>query len=211
MVPRLRLQVVLPGVVALAIGLGGCATSPSGSGGGGGLISSTLEMLGLKSPDIPPEVASAALPPQPKKLALRVHAGEQLNTDPQKRSLSIVVRIYKLRAANAFLAAPYKAFGNADAEKLAFGNDLIEVRELVLTPGQRHEVLETMPLESSHLAVVALFRAPAEGRWRFAFKVKDAEKSGVTLGLHGCAMSVAAGVPDGAAPEVLRLAGVNCQ
>jgi type VI secretion system protein VasD len=139
-----------------------------------------------------------------------VHAGEQLNTDPQKRSLSIVVRIYKLRAANAFLAAPYKAFGSADAEKLAFGGDLLDVRELVLTPGQKHEVVETMPLESSHLAVVALFRAPAEGRWRFAFKTKEAEKSGVTLGLHGCAMSVAAGTPDDAQPETLRLAGVNC-
>lgn len=190
--------------VGIAAGLAGCATSSSG-----GLADSTLEMFGLRKTEIPDE-AKTAMTPQPKKISLRIHAGEQLNTDPQKRSLSIVVRIYKLRSANAFLATPYKSFGSAETEKPAFGGDLIDVRELVLTPGQRYEVLETMPLEAHHIGVVALFRAPSEGRWRFAFDSKQAEKTGVTVGVHGCAMSVAAGSPEGAPPETLRLAGVSC-
>lgn len=195
-------------VIALAAGLSGCASSSSG-----GLLDKTLSLVGLGKPEVPAEVAEAAAAAKPKnnQVSLRIHAGEQLNTDPQKRSLSVVVRIYKLRSASAFLAAPYKAFGTADGEKAAFGNDLLDVRELVLTPGQRHEVVETLSTETSHLAVAALFRAPADGRWRFAFRAKDSVQSGVTLGVHGCALSVAAGSAEDAAPETLRLAGVNCK
>jgi type VI secretion system protein VasD len=192
-------------ILLLASALGGCASKQ-----GGGLVDKALEMVGLKKDDIPVD-ALPPVTPQPKKLLLRVHAGEQLNIDPAKRSLSVVVRVYKLRGANAFLAAPYQGFASPEAEKRAFGGELIEAREIVLTPGQRHEVVETMPPEATHLAVATLFRAPAERRWRFAFRVKDSEKSGVTVGVHGCAMSVAAGVPEDAAPEMLRLAGVNCQ
>lgn len=193
-------------VLAASAGLAGCASSSSG-----GLVDKTPQVVGLRKPEVPAELSRAALPNLPAKVSLRVHAGEHLNTDAQRRSLSVVVRVYKLRSANAFLAAPFRVFGSAEAERQAFGSDLIDVRELVLTPGQWHEVVETMPLEASHLAVVALFRAPSEGRWRFAFKTKDAERSGVTLGLHGCAMSVSVGAPDGAQPETLRLAGVTCQ
>lgn len=200
-----RFSLVSALCAAVLAGLTGCASPSSG-----GLVDKTLEMVGIKATDVPEETKALAVP-QPKKLSLRVHAGEQLNTDTQKHSLSLVVKIYKLRSANAFLAAPYKSFGSPDTERIAFGSDVVEVRELVLTPGQRHEVMETMPTDATHLAVVALFRAPAEGRWRFAFNVKDAEKTGVTVGLHGCAMSVAAGMPEATPPEALRVAGVQCQ
>ena len=175
----------------------------------GGVLDKSLEAIGLKKPDALDGLKAVPLP-QPTKVMLRIHAGEQLNVDAQKRSLSLVVKVYKLRSANAFLAAPYKTFGSPEQERVAFGSDVLDVRELVLTPGQRHEVLETLPPDASHLAVVALFRAPAEGRWRFAFGAKGVEKSGITLGLHGCAISVATGSPDGTAPESLRVAGVQC-
>lgn len=183
-------------------GLSGCASSQ-----GGTALDKPLEWLGLKKPDAPP----AELPPTDRKVPLRIHAGDRLNIDPSARSLSIVMRIYRLKDPVAFLAAPRDAFKDAAAEKLAFGNDLAEVREVVLTPGQKYEVVETLPLGVSHLGVVAQFRAPADGRWRFAFSSKGSEKSGITLGVHGCAMSVAAGEVIDAAPETLRLAGVQCR
>ncbi len=187
--------------------LAGCASTAAGVGIG--VLGKSLELLGLKAPQSAEE-AKAMVPLPPPKLTLRLHAGDQLNTDDQMRSLSVVVRVYKLRRLDAFLSAPYTAFGEATGEKTAFGDDLFEVRELVMRPGQRHEVVETMANDVPYIAVVALFRAPSEGRWRFAFDAKQAEKSGVTLGLHGCAMSVAAGVAQQAPPELLRLAGVRC-
>jgi type VI secretion system protein VasD len=189
--------------VLAAVGVTGCATASND-----GPVGKTLEFLGLKAPQSVDEVK--ALAPQQKKLTLRVHAGDQLNVDPQMRSLSVVMRVYKLRRTEAFLAAPYAAFGDAEAEKTAFGSDLVEAREVVMRPGQRYEVVETMPLDAGYVAVAALFRAPAEGRWRFAFESKRAAASGVTLGLHGCAISVATGAPEKTPPEMLRLAGVKC-
>lgn len=188
---------------AVVLALEGCA-SP--------LVTKSLEMVGLRAPEGSAELAEEArkAAPQPKKVTLRIHAGEQLNTNAEMRSLSVVLRIYKLRRIEAFSAATYASFGNAQSEDKAFGADLVNVREVVLTPGQRHEVVETMPLDAAYLAVVALFRAPAEERWRFVFETGPAAKTGVTLGVHGCALSVAEGVPVGAPPESLRLAGTRC-
>jgi type VI secretion system protein VasD len=116
-----------------------------------------------------------------------------------------------LKNSDAFLGAPVAAFADAQSERAAFGNDVVDVREVVLSPGQRHEVLETVTLPATHIGVVALFRSPAPGRWHYAFAAKDAEATGITLGVHGCAMSVAAGAAESAAPELLRVAGVRCQ
>jgi type VI secretion system protein VasD len=190
--------------VALAVAVSGCASTS----GGDGIVGKTMEMLGLKAPESREE--AKAMAPVARTLTLRVHASDQLNTDAQMRSLSVVMRVYKLRRLEAFLAAPYTAFVDAAAEKQSFGDDVVDVREVVMRPGQKHEVVETMPKEAEYIAVAALFRAPAEGRWRFAFDAKQAAKSGVTLGLHNCAISVASGAPERAPPEALRLAGVQC-
>lgn len=196
-----RIQALCASLSAVVL-LGGCAST-----GGSSSLEKPLEWLGLKKPDPP----AAELPALDRKVTLRIHAGEVLNTDTSARSLSTVVRIYKLKDVSTFLAAPMPVFKDASSEKATLGGDLVEVREVVLTPGQRYEVVETLPLTISHLGVVAQFRAPAEGRWRFAFSTKAAEKSGITLGVHGCAMSVAAGEPVNTAPELLRLAGVQCR
>jgi type VI secretion system protein VasD len=194
------------GLLAVTFSLVGCASSA----GGGGVLDSSLQMLGITKPNVP-DVSAVPLPPVNKKVALRIHAGERLNVDGSGRSLSIVVRIYKLKDPNAFTLAPYDAFKNSDTERVAFGGDIIDVREIVLTPGQKHEVVETLSPSAPFLAVAALFRAPAQGRWHFAFDAAQAEKKGLTLGVHDCALSVATGEPVNAPPEALRLAGVRCQ
>ncbi len=182
----------------------GCASS-----GTGGAVDRTLEVLGIRSPVSADEVRTA-MPPSARKVALRLHAADLLNTDSQKRPLSVVIRIYKLRGADAFLSAPYVAFIDGESNQQPFRSDIVESRELVLRPGQRHEVIEPVPNAATHLGVVALFRSPAESRWRFAFRSREAERSGVTLGVHGCALSVAAGVPEAAEPDTLRIAAVQC-
>lgn len=190
-------------VLAASCLLSACSTS------GDSLAGKALEFVGLKTPATAEE--ARALVPQQTTVALRLHAGDQLNTNERGQSISVVVRIYRLRRLDAFLSAPYAAFGEAAAEKKAFGDDLIDANEVVFRPGMKHEVVETLPKEASHLGVVALFRAPAEGRWRFAFPIPAASKTGVTVGLHGCAISVAAGQPERTPPELLRVAGVRCK
>jgi type VI secretion system protein VasD len=194
-------------ISALAISLVGCASS----GSGGGVLDKALEAVGLSKP-APPELPAdgVRLPPQAKKITLRLHAGDILNTDANGRPLALVAHVYKLRSATAFLQAPYDAFKDSTSEKQVLGNDIVEVRELVMTPGKKYEVVETVPNEATHIAVVALFRAPDAQRWKFVFDSKEAVRTGVTLGMHACALSVAEGQPLGVPLEVRRLAGMQC-
>ncbi len=191
----------------LALAVSGCSTQ------GGGAIDKALEIVGVKAPPVIEQLPKE-LPQLTRKLPLRLHAGEHLNTDSTGRSLAVVARVYKLRAIDAFMQAPYDSFASPSPDREAWSRDVVEVREVVLAPGQRHEVIETIAPGTSHLAVVALFRSPAEQRWRFVFDAKSASgngSNGITVGLHACAMSVAEGPVVDTALETQRLAGVRCK
>ena len=187
-----------------AFALGGCAS--------GGILDKGLELVGLKKPE-PPAGMDVDLPKieLQRKVTLRIHAGQLLNTDPAGRALSLVTRVYKLRSTSQFNQATYAMFTATGGERPVFYEDVISVEEVVLTPGQKYEVVETLPIGTTHLAVVALFRAPDSQRWRFVFEARAAAKAGITLGAHGCALSVAQGEPIGVQPDALRLAGVQCR
>ena len=182
-------------LVASAALLQGCTTTAALEMAGT-VANAVLEKSGLKKPDIDPEVVNL-----PYKVSLRLVASDALNVDAAGRSLSLVTRVYKLRSANAFLQAPYSAFGDAAREKAALGDDVVEVRDVLLVPGQRYEVQDKMKREVQFIGIVALFRAPAPQRWRYAFEAPDAEKSGLLIGAHSCALSVATGVPVGGLPQ----------
>ncbi len=184
--PRLPLPTPCPagffrGVLclALALALAGCATK----GDSPGLIGKTLEAVGLKKPS-----ADAAFN-QPKSIPLRLYAGDNLNAGNDGKALAVVVRVYRLRQGQRFEQAPFDAFLDEDAERSALGDDLLSATEIVLQPGQRHEITERLPPEAGVLGVVALFRSPAPGRWRLTFDGVKSIKEGVTIGLHGCALT----------------------
>jgi type VI secretion system protein VasD len=191
-------------LLALSLSLTSCAS--------GGIVDKGLEIVGLKKPELPPELESELQKIElQRKITLRIHAGQLLNTDTAGRPLSLVARIYKLRSTSQFNQATYAMFTAAGSDKPAFSEDVISVQEVVLTPGQKYEVVETMPTSTTHLAVVALFRAPDTQRWRFVFETRAAAKTGLTLGAHACALSVSQGDPVGVQADTLRLAGVQCR
>lgn len=193
---------VRPDWAALMIGLAlaGCA---GGNAPGGG----ALEALGLRKPP-PVPVPEAQL--GPRNVAVHLHAAPRLNVDARGRPLALLLRVYKLRQRSAFEQAPYAAFLSAQAEREALGADLVEVEEITLVPGQRLDLNERVARDAAWLGVVALFHAPAERRWRVAFAAADAERAGVTLGLHACALSVGSGAaPSDGTAKALSL--VRCQ
>ncbi|AYM77573.1 type VI secretion system lipoprotein TssJ [Janthinobacterium agaricidamnosum] len=164
-----------------ALLLTGCAGGAIGT-----LANAALQMAGVAKP--PPELPDAQQPP--RNVSIRLHAAQRLNTDADGRPLALVARIYKLRQSAAFEQAPYDSFLDAQREKAALGADLMEVKEVLLVPGQRYEVQEKVSKEAYFIGVVALFRAPATQRWRATFAAPDAERSGITVGLHACALSI---------------------
>jgi len=195
--------------------LSGCASD--------GIAGKTLEFIGLKKPELPPmEMPTGAggeLPtlngqmprlPQQRRVAVRIHAGQVLNTDSSGRSLAVVVRLYSLKGTTQFSQATYAMFAAGTSDKPFANSDVITAKEVVLVPGQKYEMLEPLPNDATHLAVVALFRSPDSQRWRFVFDARSAMKTGITVGVHGCALSVAVGETVGAQSDALRLAGVQC-
>ncbi len=136
--------------------------------------------------------------PRPAKtLNLRLEASHDLNAGEDGQGLSTIFRIYKLKDQNAFMSSPYSVFGSAEKEKAAFGSDLVEVREVVLSPGQTLDLKEKITNETAFLGTVALYRVPSPHRWRFVFASADSEKKGIILGLHACAMTATATPPVG--------------
>jgi type VI secretion system protein VasD len=198
-------------VLLASIVLAGCQSMNKLGEGLGNMGDKALETIGFKKPELPaaPELPESAKPARPMKL--RVAASDSLNVDTSGRSLSLVVRVYKLRGTTAFLTAPYETFGNNSKEKQVLADELIESRELLLLPGQQQEINERWAREATHVGVVALFRAPAAQRWRYAFELENFSlDSGFVLGAHACALSVASGEPTGMSAAAMKLNPTAC-
>lgn len=176
------------------------STGCGSQGGVRAMFDKTLQVVGLKSDE-----------PQPKTVALRLHAGDNLNAADGTRGVALVTRVYQLRDRHRFEDAPFKAFLDGELERIALGDDLIEVTEVLLTPGQRHRLLQQLPAQGRYLGVVALFRAPSTSRWRLAFDAARAQEHGITVGLHACAMTTTSdALVTALASDPYRLASVNC-
>jgi type VI secretion system protein VasD len=177
----------------------------AGCGGTAAIGDAVLQMAGATRP---PEMPDAQKPP--RTVNIRLHAAATLNSGKGGPPLALVARIYKLRQAEAFERVSYGGFASAQAERELLGPDLLEVKEVLLIPGQRYEVMEQVSREAGYVGVVALFRAPDGQRWRAAFPAADAEQAGITIGLHACAMTVGQGAA-ARQPQVARpLAQAHC-
>ncbi|MEW7850707.1 type VI secretion system lipoprotein TssJ [Massilia aurea] len=181
-------------LTATVAGCGGAALAP--------LAGVALEAAGLRKPAALPESQKP-----PRNVPLRMHAATRLNLNERGQPLALAVRLYKLRQKDAFEGAPYAAFLDPQQERERLGADLVDVREIMLVPGQRYEITEKVAREAGHVGIVALFHNPAAGRWRTTISSADAERDGVNIGLHACAMSVAGGPVNASA----ALASVRCE
>ena len=188
-----------------AVGLlAGCAVISNSDGTGA--VDKALQAVGLQAPAKAPDGTSL----RTTKLALRLAAGTIVNADGGGKSLPLVAEVYKLRDASAFLRANYSAFALDDANAASFSRDVVAVREIGLAPGDKAESVEELAGEAKYLGVVALFRSPAPGHWRFVFDVKGSQDSGVAVTLLSCAMVVSRGVTVGAETDPEHLSGLRC-
>ncbi|WP_341675233.1 type VI secretion system lipoprotein TssJ [Niveibacterium sp. SC-1] len=183
-------QAVAHGLRGGALFLAVWMTSLSGCGSTGTglqkISDGALEVVGLKK-----DPAQLQLPQLPKAIPVRIVAGQGVNADPKGRGISVVVKLYKLRDAQAFVRMPYEQLATDAGD--ASGN-VLQVKDIVLAPGKQYGQDEAMPAEAKYLGVAVQFRSPAPERWRFAFAVDANAKNGILIGLHECAMTVSQGV-----------------
>lgn len=147
------------------------------------VIAGLLALLGCGSPSLP-DIQKPA-----RNVSIRLHASANLNAGAGRQPFAVATRIYKLRQPAAFQRMNFDSFLDPHRERELLGNDLLEVREVMLIPGQRYEINEKVTREAYYIGVVALFRTPAAGRWRTIIPSAGAERSGITIGLHACAIS----------------------
>lgn len=165
-----------------------------------------LGAVGIKSPG-----KMSGAPPM-RVIDIQVEGASNLNAAKNEQGLATVMRLFKLKNPDSFLGMPYSSFGDAEKEKLAMGADLTEVREIILSPGKTLDFKEKVPGEVAYLGIVALFRSPFPQRWRFAFATEDAERSGITIGAHACALTTTTLAPVGMAlNQTALLSPVRCQ
>jgi type VI secretion system protein VasD len=193
-------------IFAFTLLLGGCAAGVSVLGAA---ASAGLQAVGIGKPSVP----DAQKPPL--EVPLTLYAAANLNAATDKRPLALVVRLYTLKDATSFEQAPFDTFTDPAREKATLGEDLIGVREVTLIPGQRYTVKEKLTREAGAFGIVALFRDPAQQRWKFAFDPAKSEKSGIMVGLHNCAMTVTGGTvisPNQGVPDqqLNLLSSVSC-
>ena len=190
-IPTLLLALALP-----VLGLGGCAAT-------GKAFDKTLAAVGMKEPA--PEA------PREREVPVRLIAGANLNSGSGTTPLTMVVRLYALKERSRFEQARFDAFLDEAAERVALGDDLAGVSEATLSPGQTHATTMRVPGDARFVGAVALFRSPAGSRWRFVFDADAAERAGVTLGLHACAMTTTSpALLTALATESHSLTSVNC-
>lgn len=192
--------------LAALLSLAGCAAGVSVLGAA---ASTALQAAGIGKPDVPDSQKP------PRNISLTLAAAPNLNAANDNHPLAVVVRLYVLKDPTSFQQAGFDSFTDPAKEKGALGTDLLGVREVTLIPGQRYQMVEKVSREAQAFGIVALFRDPAMRRWKFAFDPAKSEKSGIMVGLHSCAMTVASGTviptdPGLPMPALNMLSSVSC-
>ncbi len=174
----------------------------------GTVADKALEVAGIKAPAKPDALPDSALPD--RRIRWMLHASSSLNVTQSGQALALVTRIYRLRQPDSFLQAQMDVFGDPARERQALGDDLVAVREVQLLPNQHHEATDKVPRDVPYIGIVALYRHPAAGRWRYAFKAADAELGGISVGAHACALSIQKGEPVGQTAVNAKSAAIAC-
>lgn len=183
----------------------GCSTA-SAVQIAGAAVGAALETAGLK------KVAAKPDPDAPRPLTVTLAAGPLTNAGATNEPLALVVRIYQLRSETAFSGLAYAQASDEEAERNVLQNDLVGVREVTVIPGRTYRFDEMIPAPVKVIGIAAQFRRPAANRWKLAFNREASEKSGISVGVHACAITSGTGeLTDPASTAYSRsLSGVRC-
>lgn len=186
-------------LLTLVAAAAGCAST----GGLGGTVDRTLAAVGLKD--------AQAVADQQRTVVLELHGAANLNAGRGRKGVALVVRVYQLRDAERFEQLPMARFLDAQGERDALGEDLVDVSERVLLPDDTQQWPVRLADDARHVGVVALFRHPGDGPWRFVFDGRKARQHGVIIGAHACALTTASpALTTVMSGDPISLSGVRC-
>jgi type VI secretion system protein VasD len=175
----------------LALTFAGCATSVGEAVGNAG--SSALKAVGIgKESSVP------------RPIHLQIHAGENVNSDKAGQGFAVVLRTYALRNAENFERTPRSALEAGTPVNLK--DDVLAVREQILTPGQQYRLEVALPPGADYLGIAVMFQSGQPTRWRSVLPA-SAIRDALTLGVHRCSFTVTDGIKDKDLQASLSMAG----
>ncbi|XOZ32451.1 type VI secretion system lipoprotein TssJ [Halomonadaceae bacterium KBTZ08] len=95
---------------------------------------------------------------------VQVSAGEEVNPDSEGRASPVLVRLYELKAPDAFKDAGFDPL-HGDPESV-LGDDLLGMKETMLRPGESWHIERALKDETHYLGVSAAFRDIDDAHWR---------------------------------------------
>ncbi len=117
----------------------------------------------------PPPPPAPKVAPEPAALFGRIEAAADLNPSVSRRPSPLLLRIYELKALDAFLRAEFMALYQADAATL--GADLVARDEMMVAPGQSLRYNKALDPQTRHIAVFAAYRDVERATWRASVAV----------------------------------------
>lgn len=135
-------------------------------------------------------VAGCSSAPKPTVVAATVQAADNLNPDATGRPSPLVVRVYELKALSAFNDADFFSLWDRDQQTL--GADLNGREELVLRPGDSHNMVRVTKPDTGFIGVVAAFRDLERAKWRANVAVVPNKTLPVTIKLNDRAVEISA-------------------
>ena len=139
--------------------------------------------LPFNAPPVTP-TAEAARPSE--EFVLKGVADESVNLDVTDRPLSVVVRVYQLRAREEFSRLSFEALTGGRSDAALFPKDLVNVNEIVLVPGTTQELNDKLLPETKFVGVVAYFRRPEPQYWRFLVDARAVRNEGLIFLAKNC-------------------------
>jgi len=127
----------------------------------------------------------------PEPLRVSIHASQRLNPGESGEALATVLRLYQLKGASKLTGASFDEL--LDHDKDTLGEDLLNVQEVTINPGENAEPPMSRHADAAYVAAVALFRQPVGTSWRAIKKLSPADP-------QHC--HATADRPDGSAPKV---------
>lgn len=119
----------------------------------------------------------------PTELVLHVTVSDRVNVNELDQASPIVLRLYDLKVAEAFLDADF--FDLYDRETTRLGGDLLGRTETILIPGRQVEQpRRTVPEDARFLGAVAAFREIEGAEWRVSTPLRLNSVNNLTLAVE---------------------------
>jgi len=122
----------------------------------------------------------------PKDVNFVGDAAPSINRDTRGQPLSVLLRIYQLKSPQAFNRMTFDSLASGKPESELLGNTLISMKEMLMLPGGKVTLPDTLQEETQYVGVVGLFRRPDAHHWRFLVSADDVRSKGLNFRVQDC-------------------------